>query len=105
MAVSVDSLEERYHDRFRHGPGALADTLAAVARLRQAELDFVVQATLTRGNRGEVRRLAAWAADAGAVCFNLYFLVETGRGEGMRGLAPEENEEVLAGSSGSTGAG
>jgi radical SAM protein with 4Fe4S-binding SPASM domain len=95
VAVSVDSLSERYHDRFRHGAGALADTLAAVARLREAELDFVVQTTLTAGNRGEVRRLAAWAAEAGAVCFNLYFLVETGRGSGMRGLEPEENEAVL----------
>ncbi|HSL81727.1 MAG TPA: radical SAM protein [Thermoanaerobaculia bacterium] len=95
VAVSVDSLSERYHDRFRHGPGALADTLAAARRLREAELDFVVQTSLTPGNREEVRSLAAWAADAGAVCFNLYFLVETGRGSGMRGLAPEENEEVL----------
>ena len=95
VAVSVDSLSERYHDRFRHGAGALADTLAAVARLAEAELDFVVQTTLTPGNRAEVRRLAAWAAEAGAVCFNLYFLVETGRGSGLRALAPEENEAVL----------
>lgn len=95
VAVSVDSLEERYHDRFRHGGGALADTLAAVERMREAGLDFVVQTTLTRGNRDQVRAIAGWAAEAGAVCFNLYFLVETGRGEGMRGLPPEENEAVL----------
>jgi radical SAM protein with 4Fe4S-binding SPASM domain len=96
VAVSVDSLSERYHDRFRHGGGALGDTLAAVGRLREARLDFLVQTTVTRGNRAEVAELATWAADAGAVCFNLYFLVETGRGEGMRGLAPEDNEAVLA---------
>ena len=96
VAISVDSLSERYHDRFRHGDGALADTLAAVERMRGARLDFLVQTTLTRGNRAELAAIAAWAADAGAVCFNVYFLVETGRGEGMRGLAPEENEEVLA---------
>ena len=52
--------------------------------------------TLTRGNRDEIRGLADWAASAGAVCFNLYFLVSTGRGERMRGLEPRENEEVLA---------
>ncbi|HEX2253909.1 MAG TPA: radical SAM protein [Thermoanaerobaculia bacterium] len=96
VAISVDSLSERYHDRFRHGEGALADTLAAVERLRAARLDFVVQTTVTRGNRAELPRLVEWAAAAGAVCFNLYFLVETGRGEGMHGLAPEENESVLA---------
>jgi len=95
IAVSVDSLDPRYHDRFRHGGGALADTLAAVDRLREAELDFIVQTSLTAGNRAEIPRLAAWAADAGAVSFNLYFLVATGRGERMRGLSPVENEAVL----------
>lgn len=95
VAVSVDSLQARYHDRFRHGGGALADTLSAVERLREAELDFIVQTSLTAGNRAEIGAIAAWAADAGAVSFNLYFLVATGRGERMRGLTPAENEAVL----------
>jgi AdoMet-dependent heme synthase len=96
VAVSVDSLEPRYHDRFRHGDGALRDTLDAVDRLGRHGLDFVVQTTITRGNRAELRRLVQWAAGAGAVSFNLYFLVATGRGEGMAGLTPDENEAVLA---------
>jgi radical SAM protein with 4Fe4S-binding SPASM domain len=95
VAVSIDSLDPTYHDRFRHGQGALADTLAAVERLRDARLDFVVQATLTSGNRAELRRLVEWSAAAGAVSFNLYFLVATGRGERMGGLAPAENDDVL----------
>jgi len=96
VAVSVDSLDSRYHDRFRHGDTALEDTLAAVDRLQEARLDFIVQTTLTRGNRSGLRDLVTWSADSGAVCFNLYFLVETGRGAGMRGLSPEENDAVLA---------
>ena len=96
VAISVDSLDPRYHDRFRHGTGALADTLSAVDRLRRHRLDFVVQTSLTRGNRSELRRLVAWAAEREAVAFNLYFLVATGRGSGMAGLSPAENDEVLA---------
>lgn len=96
FAVSIDSLDPTYHDRFRHGEGALADTIAAVDRLRSRRLDFLVQTTVTRGNRGQLVGLAAWAADRGAMAFNVYFLVATGRGESMRGLAPAENEEVLA---------
>lgn len=95
VAVSIDSLNETYHDRFRHGDGALADTLAAVDRVRAHGLDFVVQTTLTRGNREELRDLVAWSADKGAVSFNLYFVVPTGRAELMRGLEPHENEAVL----------
>jgi radical SAM protein with 4Fe4S-binding SPASM domain len=95
IALSVDSLEARYHDRFRHGAGALGDTLAAVERLREQRLDFIVQTTLTRGNRHELDAIAAWADAHGAVAFNVYFLVATGRGAAMPGLMPAENEAVL----------
>lgn len=95
FAVSVDSLDPTYHDRFRHGTGALEETVAAVDRIRDRGLDFIVQMTVTRGNRSELSDLADWAAGRGAVAFNVYFLVATGRGDGMRGLEPAGNEEVL----------
>lgn len=95
VAVSIDSLEARYHDRFRHGGGALGDTLAAVDRLGAHGLDFIVQTSVTRGNVAEIPAIAAWAAERGAVCFNVYFLVATGRGAGMAGLTPPENDAVL----------
>ncbi len=96
VAVSIDSLDPTYHDRFRHGAGALGQTLEAIDRLARHELDFIIQTTVTRGNRAELADLVDWAADKGAVSFNLYFLVETGRGEGMKGMSPEENDSVLA---------
>ena len=96
VAVSVDSLDRAYHDRFRHGAGALDDTLEAIERLREEELDFVIQTTVTRGNRDEIPRLVAWSAEKGAVSFNCYFVVATGRGAGMHGLSPAENDAVLA---------
>jgi radical SAM protein with 4Fe4S-binding SPASM domain len=95
VALSVDSLDETYHDRFRHGDGALQHTLDAIPRLREERLDFIVQTTLTRGNRADVARLLRWSADQGAVSFNLYFLVATGRGAAMHGLSPAENDGVL----------
>ena len=113
VAVSVDSLDPRYHDRFRHAAGrsqagvpaggpslhdsgeGLAETLDAIVRLQEHRLDFVMQTTVTRGNRGEIADLAEWSARAGAVSFNLYFVVGTGRAEGMEGLTPEQNDEVL----------
>ena len=56
---------------------------------------FSVQFTVTRGNRDELDRIVAWADEKGAVCVNVYFLVETGRGEGMHGLTPTENDAVV----------
>ncbi|HXF96641.1 MAG TPA: radical SAM protein [Gemmatimonadales bacterium] len=96
VAVSVDSLRPVYHDNFRRGRGALDDTRAAITRLRAHRLDFIVQTTVTRGNRGELARLVEWSAEQGAVSFNCYFLVTTGRGAGLSDLAPAEYEAVLA---------
>src|SRR5256884_1552305 len=96
VAVSVDSLRPSYHDNFRHGRGALADVQAALARLRAARLDFIVQTTVTKGNRAELERLVAWSADEGAVSFNCYFLVPTGRGAALSDLTPADYEAVLA---------
>jgi radical SAM protein with 4Fe4S-binding SPASM domain len=96
VAVSIDSLQPRYHDNFRHGKGSLDDTIAALGRLRAQRLDFIVQTTATKGNRAELERLASWSAEQGAVAFNCYFLVATGRGAGLSDLAPAEYEAVLA---------
>ncbi len=96
VAVSIDSLRPSYHDNFRHGRGSLEETLAAVRSLREQRLDVVIQTTVTKGNRAELARLVAWAAEAGAVAFNCYFLVATGRGAALGDLAPADYEAVLA---------
>jgi AdoMet-dependent heme synthase len=95
VAVSVDSLRPSYHDNFRRGKGSLAETTAALERLRAARLDFIIQTAVTKGNRTELQQLVAWAAEQGAVSFNCYFLVATGRGAGLSDLAPHEYEAVL----------
>src|SRR5260370_11469688 len=96
VAVGVDWLGPHYHDNFRHGRGSLAATQAAMAELRDARLDCIVQTTVTKGNRAELERLIDWAAAAGAVAFNCYFLVATGRGAALADLAPADYEAVLA---------
>ncbi|HYL54184.1 MAG TPA: radical SAM protein [Gemmatimonadales bacterium] len=95
VAVSVDSLRPSYHDNFRHGRGALADVQAALVRLTAARLDFIIQTTVTKGNRAELERLVAWSAEQGAVAFNCYFLVPTGRGAALTDLSPADTEAVL----------
>ena len=96
VAVSVDSLRPAYHDNFRHGRGSLADTQAALARLTRQRLDFIIQTTVTKGNRAELAALVEWAARQGAVSFNCYFLVSTGRGAALTDLGPADYEAVLA---------
>ena len=96
VAVSIDSLDAETHNQFRHGQAALEGTLAAIDRLREAGLDFIVQTTATRENQHELQSLVAFSAEKGAVSFNLYFLVETGRGEDLDPLSPAEHDALLA---------
>ncbi len=96
FAISVDALDAKQHDAFRHGPGSLAAATAALERLRSHRLDFIVQTTVTKRSRSQLGKLAAWAAARGAVCFNAYFLVATGRGARLSDLSPEEYEAALA---------
>jgi radical SAM protein with 4Fe4S-binding SPASM domain len=91
----VDSLDAHRHDAFRHGAGAFEATAAAIARLRAHRLDFIVQTTVTRRTRHELGELIAWSAEQGAVSFNAYFLVATGRGARLTDLTPEEYEGAL----------
>lgn len=95
VAVSIESLDPTYHDRFRRGHGSLRATLDAIDRLSHHGLDFIVQTTLTKGNRHELGSLVRWAAERGAVSFNAYFLVSTGRGARMGDLGPDDYEAAL----------
>jgi radical SAM protein with 4Fe4S-binding SPASM domain len=96
FAVSVDSLEPKRHDSFRHGDGSLAATTAALERLRRHRLDFIIQTTVTKKTRNELTPVVRWAAEQGAVCFNAYFLVATGRGARLSDLTPDQYENALA---------
>jgi radical SAM protein with 4Fe4S-binding SPASM domain len=95
VAVSIDSLDSHRHDNFRHGVGSLEATTAALARLRDHRIDFIIQTTATKGNRGEIGRIIEWAAQEGAVSFNLYFLVPTGRGARLSDLDAIAYEALL----------
>jgi radical SAM protein with 4Fe4S-binding SPASM domain len=95
FAVSVDSLGQRYHDRFRRGLGALDATTAAIGELRRQQIDFIIQTTITKGNLSEIESVCDWAAARGATSFNAYFPVHTGRAEHLFVLSPEQHEQAL----------
>ena len=96
VAVSVDSLEPGAHDAFRGGSHALQRTMAALEHLKAQQLDFVIQTTASPANEQQIPQIVRWAAEQGAVCFNLYFLVPTGRGADLVDLAPARIESLLS---------
>src|SRR2546425_8703691 len=89
VAISIDSLDPAKHDAFRGGPNAWEYSVRALDVCRAHGLPVLVQTTIMDMNYAEIPRMIAFAREKGAWSFNLYFLVQTGRGQQMNDLSPE----------------
>lgn len=95
VGVSLDSASPAYHDMFRGVSGSWHKTMEGIKALRRNGMDFQIQFTVTRENRGDLPDIMELSIRAGARALNVFFLVCTGRGQNMTDLGPEEYEEVL----------
>jgi radical SAM protein with 4Fe4S-binding SPASM domain len=97
LALSLDALDADRHDGFRRVKGAWRNTVEGAKILDAAGFPFVVQTTVGSHNVAELREIAEFAhGELGARVWNLYFLVQTGRGEFVSDLTPAQYDEVLA---------
>ncbi|TMA30797.1 MAG: radical SAM protein [Deltaproteobacteria bacterium] len=96
VAISIDSLEPAKHDHFRGGPDAWEYSVRALDICRAKGLQVLVQTTVMEMNYAEIPQMLAFAREKGAFSFNLYFLVQTGRGQRMNDLSSERTETMLA---------
>ncbi len=95
VGLSIDSTDPAKHDAFRGVAGAWKHTMGAIDACRAAGLEIVVQTTLTPWNLPELDRLVALARSKGAVAFNAYYLVCTGRGDDLTDLGPEQYQASI----------
>lgn len=96
MALSLDSLDAGRHDAFRRVRGAFQNTVEGARILREAGLPFIVQTTVGRHNLAELPALAELAQSGlGAGVWNLYFLVQSGRGQFVTDLDTAAYDAVL----------
>lgn len=97
MALSLDALDPERHDRFRMVRGAWENTVQGAKILHAAGLPFIIQTTVAEHNAGELAAIAKFAhGELSAKVWNLYFLVQTGRGAFVSDLTDGEYERVLA---------
>ena len=97
MALSLDSLQADRHDTFRGVKGAWENTVEGARILTETEVPFIVQTTVGSHNSNDLERIAAFAfRELKAKVWNLYFLVQTGRGAYVSDISGEEYAEVLA---------
>ena len=96
FSLSLDALDPATHDRFRGVVGAWENTVNGARVLREMEFPFIVQTTVGKHNVGQIEEIAEFARnEMGAKVFNLYFLVQTGRGQFVSDIAAAEYNGVL----------
>jgi radical SAM protein len=94
-ALSLDGATAETHDGFRGVKGSYEQTLRAIMRVRDSGIGVQVQTTVSRYNFHELPRMADFVAQAGALMWNVFFLVPTGRGQAEDMITAEQHEEVF----------
>ncbi len=94
-SISLDSTDPRKHDTFRRLPGAWQGAIRATEALRVEGLDFSIHTSVTAWNVEEIPAMIDLARELGAKVLNFFFLVRTGRGEGLADITAERYEEIL----------
>ena len=94
LSLSLDGSTPQVHDGFRGVAGSFQQTLKAIERVKEAGLPFQVSTTLTRHNLHDLPDLATFVAGSGAMLWDLFFLVPTGRAPKDDMISPKEHEEV-----------
>jgi len=94
-SISLDSTDPARHDAFRQFPGSWKGAIRATEALRAEGLPFSLHMSVTGWNVAEIPAMVDLARRQGARVLNLFFLVRTGRGEGLTDIPAEEYERIL----------
>lgn len=95
VGISLDSLDEVRHDRFRGLPGGWSKTMRGIETCRDLGLPFQLHFSITEDNATELPDMIEFARACGARVLNAFFLVCTGRGESMSDISPLRYDRVL----------
>jgi len=96
VGISLDSLDETYHDNFRGLAGSWKRTMAGIEMCRSHDLSFQLHFSITEANADQLPAMIDFARASGARVLNAFFLVCTGRGESMSDISPLRYERVLS---------
>ena len=97
ISLSIDGANAQTHDTFRNTPGAFDSVIKAANTARAGGMAFQINTTITRHNLSELEDIMHLAEELGAITFNPFLLVPTGRGKELaeQELTPQQYEETL----------
>jgi len=94
VSLSLDGARPATHEGVRGIPGHFAATLAAIRACADAGLTVQVNTTVMPANAVELADIAQLVVTGGARIWEVFFLVQVGRGSGQDALTPAEHEEI-----------
>ena len=97
ISISIDGANASSHDAFRQVDGAFSTAMTAIETAKRHNLPFQINTTITKHNLTELPDIMRLAEKIGAVTFNPFLLVPTGRGKQLadQEITPEQYEQVL----------
>jgi AdoMet-dependent heme synthase len=97
VSVSVDGLDAVSHDRFRGVPGAFNGSMAGIAAMKKAGMEFQINTTITQANLAQIEGILDLAIRLGAAAHHIFLLVPTGRGKSLadQEITPGDYEKTL----------
>lgn len=83
IAISIDSLDEKYHDEFRGQQGAFSKAQEGIENALSAGLRVQINMTVTDKNQEEFGNVVSYYEKLGVHAIHPFFLVPTGRALSM----------------------
>lgn len=94
VSISLDGAIAQTHDTVRGIPGHFEKTVEAIRALTSSGLTVQVNTTVMRSNVDELAEIAKIVTDAGAQIWEVFFLVQMGRGVVTEAVTPQEHEDI-----------
>ncbi len=94
VSISLDGSSAQTHEGVRGIAGHFEKTVDAIRALTSAGMTVQINTTVMRANVGELAEIAQIVSDAGAHIWEVFFLVQVGRGESTEAISTEEHEDI-----------
>jgi len=94
VSISLDGAIAQTHETVRGIPGHFEKTVEAIRALTAAGMTVQVNTTVMRSNVDELAEIAKIVADAGAQIWEVFFLVQMGRGVSTEAITAQEHEDI-----------
>ena len=95
LSLSLDGASAATHDRFRGFGGTYDATMEVAGWVREVGYRLQINSTVTADTVREAPELLQHVIGMGAKLWSVFLLVPTGRGASLKGLGPQEKEDVM----------